>query len=139
MIFNLIFSLTVITCGVLLHPVFLILMVFPTYFMLNYKSLEKFQEPPLPIYRAEKQAYLKSVNWESLRFQVLSRDNFTCTKCGVTNVPLHVHHISYKNLFNEPLEDLASVCEICHSDLHNTYGFPQSVQEYNKFYAPIKD
>ena len=61
--------------------------------------------------------YLKSESWQIKRKQVLRRDK-RCRICGSNNVQLHVHHLSYKNLGNEPLEDLVTLCYECHYYIH---------------------
>jgi predicted HNH restriction endonuclease len=70
-----------------------------------------------------KQAYLKSFTWHTLRKQVLHRDHYTCRDCGITGVPLEVHHITYERFEHELLSDLVSVCRDCHQAIHNHYGY----------------
>jgi 5-methylcytosine-specific restriction endonuclease McrA len=62
-------------------------------------------------------AYLKSDKWKAKRKEVLERDDYTCQECGFR--AWQVHHLTYKNIFNEPLEDLISICGDCHRDIHN--------------------
>ena len=58
---------------------------------------------------------LKSPKWQKKRLEVLNRDNFTCQHCGDTETELHVHHLKYSREPHEaPLEDLATLCKICH-------------------------
>ena len=38
---------------------------------------------------------LKHPKWQKKRLQILSRDKFTCKKCGDTETQLHVHHKEY--------------------------------------------
>jgi len=64
-------------------------------------------------------AYIqKSVCWKSKREQALKRDGYKCTNCGNT-ASLQVHHITYKNLFNEQPSDLQTLCRDCHESVHN--------------------
>ena len=63
------------------------------------------------------QVYLRSPQWKEKRELVMSRDNSTCQHCK--NVPAtEVHHLTYENLFKEPLEDLISLCSSCHALEH---------------------
>ncbi|MCD8418864.1 hypothetical protein J2Q11_14130 [Tenacibaculum finnmarkense genomovar finnmarkense] len=61
--------------------------------------------------------YLNSAEWKNLRIRVFERDKNTCQECK-NKTAEQVHHITYENLFNEPLEDLVSVCVECHSEIH---------------------
>lgn len=70
----------------------------------------------------EKQAYMKSKKWYITRIAVLKRDNYECYICS-KQVPLEVHHLTYKHIYNEPLEDLVSLCRRCHQAQHNHYGY----------------
>lgn len=61
--------------------------------------------------------YLKSDKWRQKRFLVLQRDGFKCVRCGSKN-RLQVHHKTYRNVFNEPLSDLITLCNRCHKKEH---------------------
>jgi hypothetical protein len=65
--------------------------------------------------------YLKSKAWRDKRDQVLERDDLLCQVCCINNAE-HVHHLTYNNVYNEPLEDLISVCIQCHRRLHSKDG-----------------
>ena len=46
---------------------------------------------------------------------------------------MHIHHITYKNVGNEPLTDLVAVCGECHAKLHtSTANLEQHVQPENR-------
>lgn len=90
----------------------------------------------LNIYRYNKYQYLISPEWKAKRKQALKAANYSCQLCKA-ETDLHVHHISYKNLFRENPEDLAALCSDCHTYIHSTYGYPNTVEEYNNFYGPI--
>lgn len=61
--------------------------------------------------------YLNSEKWKMKRTDVLIRDNHLCQECN--NKPaIDVHHKTYENLYNEPLEDLISLCRECHTEIH---------------------
>ncbi len=67
---------------------------------------------------------------DSLKQQVLKRDNYTCQNCGSKD-NLHVHHLSglYGNLrggvpfYNLPWrnfeQQMVTLCNSCHSKIHN--------------------
>jgi Zn ribbon nucleic-acid-binding protein len=61
--------------------------------------------------------HLKSERWREIRKEVLDRDKHTCQKCN-SEKATDVHHLSYKNLGNEPLDDLISYCRDCHENVH---------------------
>ena len=90
----------------------------------------------LNIYRYNKHQYLISPEWETKRKQALKAANYSCQLCKA-ETDLHVHHISYKNLFRENPEDLAALCSDCHTYIHSIHGYPNTVEEYNNFYGPI--
>lgn len=88
-----------------------------------------FYIPPIYDFIAErKQAYLKSPKWNTLRKAILKRDNYTCQQCGISNVSLEVHHITYARFGNEWTSDLTSVCRDCHQSIHDHYGYNYRTQ-----------
>lgn len=74
--------------------------------------------------------YLNSPEWKRIRNSVLERDNFRCAVCG-TSTGLNVHHITYKNIFNEQenLSDLVTLCRKCHKTIHSPHR--RTVYQYN--------
>ncbi len=84
-----------------------------------------------------KQKYLKSPEWNKIRTSIMKRDHFSCLLCseGVPDVELHVHHITYKNLFNEEEQELKTLCKSCHSNVHNNLGYPtKDINQYKLEY-----
>ncbi len=79
---------------------------------------------------AEYERYMKSEAWEKKRSERLELDDNKCVMCGRPNglqkdrtTPiLQVHHIHYKNLGHEPMEDLVSLCPTCHKRIHKYYS-----------------
>ncbi len=63
---------------------------------------------------------LKSPLWQKKRLEILNRDNFTCQVCGDTETMLSIHHKKYtaKNIWEEPIENLSTVCKHCHFIVH---------------------
>ncbi len=58
--------------------------------------------------------YLQSPEWREKRLQVLERDGHTCQVCCISGRDVEVHHLTYRSLGDEPLEDLITVCKACH-------------------------
>ncbi|WP_123862073.1 HNH endonuclease [Chryseobacterium artocarpi] len=54
---------------------------------------------------------------EKKREVVFARDKYKCQQCK-SKAAIHVHHLTYENIFNENLEDLISLCIECHSQIH---------------------
>lgn len=68
------------------------------------------------------QVYLCSPEWRVKRELVLQRDNKICQDCTLKPAE-EVHHLTYNSLFNEPLEDLKSLCKECHMKTHGKEPF----------------
>ena len=60
--------------------------------------------------------YLKSDHWKLLREEKLERNN-KCEKCG-EKYSLDIHHIKYKGLYDVRIEDLKTLCRVCHDKEH---------------------
>lgn len=61
--------------------------------------------------------YINSPKWQRVRAIRLRKDKFTCQQCGGKN-ELNVHHLTYKRLGRERIEDLITLCVRCHNDTH---------------------
>ncbi len=94
------------------------------------------QAADLVLYRYNKHQYLRSPEWKSKRLQALKSAGYSCQMCGA-QTSLHVHHITYTNLYRETPADLACVCEHCHSAIHSHHGFPQTLKDYESFHGPL--
>ncbi len=83
-------------------------------------------ETKYQLFLQKKKRYLQSDKWQKIRLKVLKRDHYQCLLCGngVPQTTLNVHHITYKNIFKENLEDLKLLCEQCHENLHYSLGYP---------------
>jgi hypothetical protein len=60
--------------------------------------------------------YLSTPAWRDKRAAVLKRDGFVCRYCN--NKATQVHHLTYDNIYNEPLSDLVAICKPCHDREH---------------------
>lgn len=62
-------------------------------------------------------------NWDSLRRAVYARDRHRCTRCGRKGgrrVALHAHHIvPLSRGGTNTLENLATLCDVCHRRVHS--------------------
>jgi hypothetical protein len=65
--------------------------------------------------------YLSSPEWRAKRAAVIARCNGVCERCHKYLVD-EVHHLTYANVFNEPLEELRGLCKPCHRLLHDHTG-----------------
>jgi len=60
--------------------------------------------------------YLRSLRWRLKREERLKLDGYACQECGTTSeqYQLDVHHLTYERLGNERMEDLQTLCVLCH-------------------------
>ncbi len=65
--------------------------------------------------------YLQSTKWKVKRALVLEKAHHTC-ECCLTERATIVHHLSYANVFNEYLGELAATCKPCHDLAHAKGG-----------------
>lgn len=77
------------------------------------------REAMLNEYRARPYAERRGTQeWAILMRQVHRRDGYRCRLCGRDDLELHVHHCSYANYAQERLEDLITLCSVCHHHFH---------------------
>lgn len=65
---------------------------------------------------AEYHAYLASREWALKREAVRRRSGNRCERCN-ERPQQAVHHLTYKNLGDEPLHELQAICNPCHEYL----------------------
>jgi 5-methylcytosine-specific restriction endonuclease McrA len=46
----------------------------------------------------------------------LERDDYLCQAC-LTNKAEEIHHLTYENIYDEPLYQLIAVCKRCHDKI----------------------
>lgn len=63
-------------------------------------------------------SYLDSYEWKEKRQQKLDQARGLCERCG--EKATEVHHLSYRNIGDEPLGDLMAICYWCHHQEHGT-------------------
>ena len=84
----------------------------------NYEAAKMALEPAAGQQYCEQDyaAYLKSEAWRAKRRKVIERDGI-CQGCR--NAPIDdVHHLSYRNMFDEFLFQLVGLCRDCHERWH---------------------
>ena len=81
---------------------------------------------------ARKQEYMQSPEWKIVTKLVQDRDGGKCQACPTDWGMMHTHHLTYKRLGNEWLEDLTTLCPECHQAQHDHYGY-----SYETDYTPI--
>jgi hypothetical protein len=94
-----------------------------------YRIDDKRQRPSLARVTPEmKAAYYLTPHWNSVRLSRLARDCNRCVLCLAVD-DLRCHHVSYANLFGEPLVDLLTLCDGCHERVHQDcrLKFPSGV------------
>lgn len=77
--------------------------------------------------RIRYEEYLGSSRWQAKRQIALAAATYKCQKCGFFTPKgkgLHVHHLTYRNLGDEPVSDLQVLCKRCHMLRHNPQSKP---------------
>ena len=67
---------------------------------------------------------LKDPRWQRRRLEIFERDGWTCVRCLDTGNTLTVHHRDYTTAepWDEPAENLETLCEPCHKREHENHG-----------------
>jgi len=73
-------------------------------------------------------AYLASREWALKREAVRRRGGNKCERCK-TGPQDAVHHLTYANVGNEPLEDLQAICNPCHEFLSGKSNFDPAAKD----------
>ncbi len=63
--------------------------------------------------------YLLSDEWQRKRHVVLKRDNWRCVYCGAPATQVHHKRYAKRNIGNEPIHWLVSICKTCHESIHH--------------------
>lgn len=94
-----------------------------------YKLCDVLQRPSLAMVTPEMEAmYYTLPHWYAVKEAREASDARRCVLCFSPS-ELRCHHVSYAKLFNEPLEDLMTLCERCHERVHEDcrLKFPSGV------------
>jgi hypothetical protein len=64
---------------------------------------------------------LKDPRWQKKRLEVFSEANWQCKNCKRADLPLHVHHLTYRRVepWEYELDELETLCERCHLKAHD--------------------
>jgi hypothetical protein len=81
------------------------------------REIERLWEEKKTLRKEDYAVYLTTDKWKAKRERVLKRDDYLCQACLIRKAT-QVHHKTYEHIYNEPLFDLESVCDICHNALH---------------------
>jgi 5-methylcytosine-specific restriction endonuclease McrA len=60
------------------------------------------------------QERIGSSKWKELRLKVIERRGGCCQRCGSESRDLELHHLHYRSLGSEALEDVELLCQSCH-------------------------
>ena len=75
------------------------------------------------------QRYIQSGAWKAKRRLVLKRSGNMCETCK-KRIATQVHHVTYENFGDEPLDDLLALCFLCHAKEHpEKWGFLRAAHE----------
>lgn len=83
----------------------------------------------------------QSVEGKAWTYDILSKSNFTCTKCSQRGGKLHAHHLNGFNLFPDLRFDLDNgvcLCESCHDKFHEVYGKGDNTKEQFQQWLSLK-
>jgi 5-methylcytosine-specific restriction endonuclease McrA len=87
-----------------------------------FKKFNRFSAKHRKQKKVNYKAYMQSDAWEKKRTKRLIKDKYTCQDCGQVGHKqgnwLEVHHLTYKNLGNEKLNELLTLCVACHKAVH---------------------
>lgn len=61
--------------------------------------------------------YINSPEWQVKRLERLKLDHCQCQFCG-SAVNVEVHHLTYRRLGHEDINDLITLCDNCHRSVH---------------------
>ena len=66
--------------------------------------------------------YLKTKQWKEKKWLRFVLDRGKCQECGIKLEfkQSHCHHKSYNWLYEEPLEDLETLCRYCHIEIRHS-------------------
>lgn len=79
----------------------------------------------------EYEDYLLSPAWKVKRKQAFAHHGKKCAKCHRTK-NLQIHHKTYANIYNEPMEDLMVVCKKHHEEIHGIKTEPSLADKVNR-------
>lgn len=90
---------------------------------MNNKKQQEKRKASVPKEKTRYEKYLESPAWIAIAKSTRAQAQYKCQLCGVRDRPLHVHHNTYENIYNEAKhpEDLVVLCEDCHKRTHDYF------------------
>ena len=82
------------------------------------KKKHKKKKTALEKYKEKYYTYLKSNEWLQIKLDLYELRGKQCEVCE-SKRNVQVHHLTYKNVFNEEPEDLILLCRKCHEKEHD--------------------
>ncbi len=76
------------------------------------------------LYRRFFKLYQMSPYWKKKRREIIKRQNGICFDCN--DKIKEIHHKSYRNVGNEPWEDLMGLCRDCHEKRYKKHKLAQN-------------
>ena len=82
--------------------------------------------------------YLLSDKWKAVRIKKLNKCNNRCEGCQ-SKEKLHIHHLTYRRIFDEHLDDLMVLCDECHIKAHTIWDKqPEHLDVYQIRFLTVK-
>lgn len=84
------------------------------------------KKKPIKNYKQDYSELLRSPKWQRKRLEIMQRDDWRCRSCTDDSNELHVHHFQYTTPmpWDEPSENLVTLCTTCHKALHYLLSCP---------------
>jgi hypothetical protein len=79
---------------------------------------------------------LKDPRWQKKRLEVMERDGWECTRCGVKDQTFNVHHWKYAksgNPWDSDIDDLDTLCEGCHKKVEDSFALLKTIIRESNF------
>ena len=91
------------------------------------KSKQKYKPPKKKKTKRNPNKEYDDQRWKDKRKEILTRDKYTCVRCGVKKVLFNIHHLLYiknKHMWEVPDYYLITLCESCHRTEHSQQYIP---------------
>lgn len=84
--------------------------------------------------------YLESKYWKNVRKTMHDKIGYECEVCG-GKMEIYIHHFNYECIGRETLNDLACLCDNCHTIMHHYKNllFVEKISNREEFEKQIKN